>query len=1038
VQATATAVLGTGASAGRVTDYITNPGVGYTAAPTVTVAAPSGTLGSSLLVQASVSDSDGIITQVEFLVNGLVVQTLTAAPYSYNLPLASTGTYLLQVRATDNSGNVGVSAVEQFLVNQGSPPVVSITSPANGANIPAGQPVTVTANASDTDGSVVSVTFFQNGTQIGEPDTQAPYSATFTPGSPGQYTLVALAQDNSGNLTQSTPVVVTVPSTVVTTSVVSPTSGASFTLGTPVILTATASTTAGATISSVRFEVNNQPVGAPITSAPYTASFVPTALGSYSVRAIATDTSGGTGVSTAVTFTVNNPVGSAPSIWLSQPSQGNYLTAGSSVFLNFTTFDTEGEIDPATIRIFVNGVALTNPTPQRIGPDGNTFGVRWNPGVTGTYVVSAQVSDFDGNTASSGTSAINVLPAQKTVPQITIEPFVSASQYISVGLPIELRAKAKFFANTDAQVEFYANGVFVGTAVAGASNSDGSVSYSFVWTPEVAGGPITLTARAVGINFVQTEFVTPPGSTDTTIIERNVYASTISSNRPTPPVTDLTINEVPADPVPGSNEAFVKFIFPTIFNRPATYAEYIYYVNQLQPFGNPAASTARATVIQELMGTVEYNSSYNVVYSFYYRLGLSPTRAAAATQIDVVKNNTAAETGFATHTTSQPQAPNLPTLGMSLAAQNLLGTLGSQTTVGLTPNVTKPLSQFSNIEFLNWLIPKLGGQAFNPSTMNSSMNTYSPQLRRQGGALAFLTQLYATYAANDQNITDSRPSAVGPVNPNFRQDNFIYDAKLKGITINFLLTGVWNISTAPLSNTMLAALLTSSSAAARPVVTSGNAAGEVGEYFTYQIEATNSPGGYTASNLPAWLRLNPETGLLTGRPALGDDGIYPNVKIGAQNWAGEGTKFITIDVAPAPTAMSMSMLRSKYGYPSDGALAFGMALPTANNSRRSTMALGPTVEEIGTAQISFKTVPGGVELVWTQLKNPVAYGVTYQIQQTAGLNGWTSVMLAPGQSPQPVIDGVSVPDTDDYERVRVVLPVSGSKGFYRVKATVPR
>lgn len=1015
-QATFTATLGTGANAGRVIGFVpVNTGSGYTTAPTVTIAPPSGTVGSSLLIQASVSDPDGTIAQVEFLVNGLVAQTTTTAPYSYNLPLSSTGLYRLQVRATDNSGNIGVSAVEEFTVTQGAPPVVSITSPANGSTIPAGQPVTVTANASDTDGSVINVTFFQNGTQIGEPDTQAPYSASFTPASPGQYTLVAVALDNSGNLTQSSPSVVTVPSTVVTATVVSPVNNASFTLGTPVILTAAASTTAGATITSVRFEINSQSIGSPITTAPYTTSYVPPALGSYTVRAVATDSSGGTGVSAPITFTVKNPVGAPPSIWLSQPSQGNYLTAGSTLFLNYTTFDPEGEIDPATLRIFVNGVPQTNPAPRRIGPGGTTFGVQWNPGVTGNYVVTAQVSDFDGNTASSGVTTLTVLPAQKTVPQITIDPYFSASQYLAVGEPITLRARAKFFATTEPLVEFYANGVFVGTAVAGASNTDGSVSYSFNWIPDVAGSPVTLTARAVGINFQQPEFTTDPNG-DTITVLSNVYASTLSNNRPTPPVTDLTINEVAPAPAPGSNEAFVKFIFPTIFNRPANFSEYKYYVDQLNAAGSPAPAAARASAIQELMATPEYNASYNVVYSFYYRLGLQPTLAAANTQILTVQNDTAPETAFSTHSPGQPAAPNLPTIGMSRAAQNLLETLPNQTTVGLNPNVTKAMSQFSNLEFLNWLIPKLGGQAFNSSTIGSSMNAYNPQSRRQGAALAFLTQLYATYATTNANIADSRPSSVGPVNPNFRSENLAYDAKLKGITINFLLTGQWNTSTAPLSNAMLATLLTNSSAAARPVITSGNAAGVVGEYFTYQIEASNNPGGYTAGNLPLWLRLNPQTGLLTGRPGVGDDKIYTNVKIGAQNWAGEGSKFITINILPAAADSALAALRGRYGNPTDMALAYG-------NDRSEQLAVRSSFD--------------GLELTWTQLKNADAYGVTYEIESSTNLGFWTSVTLAPGQTPQPVQDGVAVRDANDYERVRVTLPISGNRSFYRVRASFP-
>jgi hypothetical protein len=54
--------------------------------------------------------------------------------------------------------------------------------------------------------------------------------------------------------------------------------------------------------------------------------------------------------------------------------------------------------------------------------------------------------------------------------------------------------------------------------------------------------------------------------------------------------------------------------------------------------------------------------------------------------------------------------------------------------------------------------------------------------------------------------------------------------------------------------------------AAPPVVTGGSATATVGVPFTYQIVATNAPTNYTASPLPAWLTLNPSTGLLSGIP----------------------------------------------------------------------------------------------------------------------------------------------------------------------------
>lgn len=78
-------------------------------------------------------------------------------------------------------------------------PVISITSPDNDAEFPDGAGVTIDAEASDSDGSVVLVEFFASDTmKIGEDDT-APYTATWANISPGIYTLTAVATDDQGH-----------------------------------------------------------------------------------------------------------------------------------------------------------------------------------------------------------------------------------------------------------------------------------------------------------------------------------------------------------------------------------------------------------------------------------------------------------------------------------------------------------------------------------------------------------------------------------------------------------------------------------------------------------------------------------------------------------------------------------------------------------------------------------------------------------------------------------------------------------------------
>jgi hypothetical protein len=71
-----------------------------------------------LVATPTVRQSGTSIAQVEFLVNGAVSQTLTAAnegsSYVYNWPVTAPGDYQLQARATDNLGNVVVSTVLQL------------------------------------------------------------------------------------------------------------------------------------------------------------------------------------------------------------------------------------------------------------------------------------------------------------------------------------------------------------------------------------------------------------------------------------------------------------------------------------------------------------------------------------------------------------------------------------------------------------------------------------------------------------------------------------------------------------------------------------------------------------------------------------------------------------------------------------------------------------------------------------------------------------------------------------------------------------
>lgn len=76
-------------------------------------------------------------------------------------------------------------------------PTVAITSPASGATFVASTSVAIQATATDRDGTVTLVEFFQGATKLGQ-DATAPFAFTWSNVPAGSYALTAVASDNQG------------------------------------------------------------------------------------------------------------------------------------------------------------------------------------------------------------------------------------------------------------------------------------------------------------------------------------------------------------------------------------------------------------------------------------------------------------------------------------------------------------------------------------------------------------------------------------------------------------------------------------------------------------------------------------------------------------------------------------------------------------------------------------------------------------------------------------------------------------------------
>ncbi|HEX7774675.1 MAG TPA: Ig-like domain-containing protein, partial [Pyrinomonadaceae bacterium] len=116
--------------------------------------------------------------------------------------------YFYRVRATNLGGN-SVYSNEASATTVNLPPSVSLTSPGPGSVFTAPATIPIAATASDVDGTVSKVEFFQDGVLLGE-DTTSPYSFTWNNVPSGTYALTTRATDNLGVAGTSSVVTVNV------------------------------------------------------------------------------------------------------------------------------------------------------------------------------------------------------------------------------------------------------------------------------------------------------------------------------------------------------------------------------------------------------------------------------------------------------------------------------------------------------------------------------------------------------------------------------------------------------------------------------------------------------------------------------------------------------------------------------------------------------------------------------------------------------------------------------------------------------------
>ena len=286
---------------------------GDTSAPTVSISSPANgsTVSATVTLSASASDNIGV-AGVQFLVDGAPIGSEdTVAPFAvnWNGPSGADGIYTVAARARDAAGNATTSTAVSVTVQNADvvPPIVSVTSPANGATLSGS--ISVVASASDA-GGIVGVQFYVDGVPPVAKTFAAPYSISWNSISVanGTHSIAARARDAAGNATTSATIVVSVSNGNTSTANDRRHRSISWRHSYSGVVTISASASDNVAIAGVLFLVNGAPLGAEDTSAPFSISWPTMNLtnGQHTVSARARDAAGNQTTSSLVTVNVVN------------------------------------------------------------------------------------------------------------------------------------------------------------------------------------------------------------------------------------------------------------------------------------------------------------------------------------------------------------------------------------------------------------------------------------------------------------------------------------------------------------------------------------------------------------------------------------------------------------------------------------------------------------------------------------------------------------------------------------------------------------
>lgn len=465
VVATATDLNGNATSASITVNAVSatsNP-------PSIALNAPSSAiLGSTVELSANAFDSDGVVTSVEYFSNGVLIGSANFSPYKLDWQPSNVGNFLLHAIATDNTGNRVSTPPSLVTINNNAAPLVSFVYPTasnGGLNFELGSAIYLQVNATDSDGTIARVNFFDGQRLIGTATT-APYSAILTPDQIRAYSIRAVAIDDRGiSSSASAMIVIDAPAgEAPEVAMLIPHTGETLTASSTLLLEAFAYSS---NLSSVQIYVNGSlrdGVTSPVAYY-YNNRFRPGLAGVYNVFAVATDGAGNRISSFPLTLTATGSAGVAPNISFTAPAN---VLVGQTRTITVSASDPDGSV--TGVQFYVDGELLGADT-------ASPYQFTWRPSEARNYQLLAVATDNRGNVNYTNTSVVNVVDGNSPTVSIT----GPSGNAVTVNTPVVLTATASDGSEGPiASLQFFVNNVAIGGLLT-------SEPFQTNWTPAVSG-----------------------------------------------------------------------------------------------------------------------------------------------------------------------------------------------------------------------------------------------------------------------------------------------------------------------------------------------------------------------------------------------------------------------------------------------------------------------------------------------------------------------------------------------------------------------